>query len=299
MGRIAFVCDIHADNNRVKSRIDDSRETTMEKLEQIRERCAERDVTDVFLEGDVFNRPNVTIECVSQMGAEFMKFRQSGIAVHSIVGNHDIYRNDLATLPNTALGLLGQFGAIDLMEKTWESDDFVVVPCHYTQTPKKAPAGEKTAILMAHAFYNQSDLFANDFANNIPKETMEKLGYDYAFLGHDHEEHPVTKCGKTTIVRSGSLLRMTRNGYNHDRKPKFIILDEDGIHEELLSCAPFDEIVSRTYEKEKDDGVMANLASRLAVKSNENEDGIMKTIMSDSELAPECRTKILSYLSEE
>ena len=44
---------------------------------------------------------------------------------------------------------------------------------------------------------------------------------------------------------------------------------------------------------------MANLASRLAVKSSENEDDIMKTIMSDSELAPECRTKILSYLSEE
>ena len=103
MGTIAFGCDIHADNNRIKSRIDDSRETTMEKLEQIRERCAEKGGTDVFLEGDVFNRPNVTIECVSQMGAEFMKFRQSGIAVHSIVGNHDIYRNDLATLPNTAL----------------------------------------------------------------------------------------------------------------------------------------------------------------------------------------------------
>lgn len=295
--KFAFVCDIHADSSRVKSRIDDSREATMDKLEQIRAICTARGVTDVFLEGDVFNRPNVTVECISQMGAEFMKFRQSGIAVHSIVGNHDIYRNDLATLPNTALGLLGQFGAIDLMEKAFESDDCIVVPCHYTQVPEEAPAAGKTAVLMAHAFYDQSELFANDFANNIPKETMEKLGYDYAFLGHDHEEHPVTKCGKTTIVRSGSLLRLTRNGYNFARKPKFIILDETGIHEEPLACAPFDSIVARK-EETGHDGVMADLASRLAVRNSETEDVIMKAIMGDSALDADCRAMILSYVSE-
>ena len=95
---IAFMLDIHADSVSPSSRIDDIQETILEKLESVRESCKSHKVKHLFLAGDIHNRVATTHNVVNQLGAEFLKFKQDGVELYSILGNHDIVRNSLEAI---------------------------------------------------------------------------------------------------------------------------------------------------------------------------------------------------------
>lgn len=311
--RIAFCGDLHLDNRTPDSRIDDIMVTAADKLKDILSKCIEKNVKYLFFEGDIVNRVQITHECVNMFGEIFLQFKEAGIGLFTILGNHDILRNSLENIDRSPIQTLFTFGVlkhINLENRVIINKKVMITPVDYTEYPPKADESAKVNILLAHMFYNVSELMADE-KHNLSKSVVDKLGYDAIFLGHDHEAYPITKQGKSYIVRSGSLLRGTSHNYNFTRKPGFVVLNDlDNINESTIekveiSHRRYEDIASSYVMNRKTmssisglQDVLSNLAEKLSEGSEVDGDRIWDIIQTDSELPADCRMLIMKYISE-
>lgn len=313
--RIAFCCDIHFDNNAPVSRVDDIQETIEKKMNDMYNKCIEHNVKHLFFEGDIFNRIQCSHEAVYRMGEILKNFIDKGIKLYTILGNHDILRNSLKDIERSPINLLFSFGLlehINMHRPVVINKDILIVPVDYTEEAPRAVSNFKVNILLAHAFYDNYTFGGAD--HNIEKEWVETAGYNAIILGHDHEEHPITKVNKTYIIRSGSILRGTSNSYNFTRTPKFVILDdlyninENTILNIDLWHKDYKDIASEyILNKKKLSSIkglesvlndLSDLAERLTNEDGNNTDRIYEIIQTDTKLPSECRTMLMHYISE-
>lgn len=310
---IAFLGDLHLDNRSVDSRVDDLMQTAKDKLWDILGKCQERKVRALFLEGDVFNRIQVSHEAINEFGSIFMEFKNAGIRIFTILGNHDILRNAYDNFQKAPLQTMITFGIIEhihLENRVLINGKVLITPVDYFEYPTKAEPKAGCNILLAHMFYNQSAMMADE-RHNLSKEVVESLGYDFVFLGHDHEEYKMAQAGKSIVVRTGSLLRGTAHIYNFTRKPCFTVLtDLSDIRKETLerveiSHREFKEVASSYVLNKKSmstitglKDVLSNLAERLAEGTETESDRIFEILQTDDSLPAECRMLIMKYLSE-
>ena len=311
--RIAFCCDLHYDNRTPDSRIDNILDTAIQKTEDMLEKCIARNVKHLFFEGDIFSRIQTTHECVNIVGDALLRFKKNGIRLFTICGNHDILRNSLENIERSPIQTLFTFGVlehINLNKRVVINRKVMITPVDYTEYPPKASDVAETNILLAHMFFNMSNYIADE-RHNLSKDDVNKLGYDVVFLGHDHEEYPTVRCGKSLVVRSGSLLRGTSHNYNFQRKPKFIVLNDiDNICEDTIEKV---EIVHKDYKDVASSyvlnkkqlssisgiqDVLSNLAEKLSVGTSSDGDRILDIIKSDENLPSECRDLLLKYINE-
>ena len=182
--------------------------------------------------------------------------------------------------------------------------------CDYTQVVPEADAAFPVNILLAHMFFDKSGFFSGD-DQNLTADWMKASGYDMAFLGHDHEEYVPEQCGKTIVVRSGSLLRGTSHNYNFVREPGFIIVDDifkpGDIRKAVLPFRPYKDIISQSALNRKnskdipttDTQALRDLAERLAETTGDDasmDDIILKTIETDPQMPAACRKILLDYI---
>ena len=311
--KLAFSCDLHFDNRTPESRVDDIMETARRKLEDMLKKCQERNVKHLFFEGDLVNRLQISYEAINSLGETLLAFKDAGIELYTICGNHDILRNSMEKLERSPIQTLFTFGVIkhiNLSTRVIINKKVMITPVDYTEYPPKADETASVNILLAHMFYNANDLIADE-RHNLTKDVVRKLGYDVIFLGHDHEEYPITQCGKTWVVRSGSILRGTAHNYNFRRKPKFIVLHdlenicEDTLEKVELDHRPYEDIASSYVLNRKQmssisglQDVLSNLAEKLSESSTADGDRIWDIINTDPDLSPECRAVLLKYINE-
>ena len=312
---IAFVGDLHCDTLVPSSRIDNYLETTKNKILDILESCKAHNIKVLFFAGDIFHRIQTPHETVNEIGEVFMRFRDEGIRVFTIKGNHDILRNSLDDFQRSPLQTLLTFGAMTSFSRENPviiNKSVLVMGLDYTDNAlPKAVEAAKCNILVAHRFYEASDML-DDGSHNITHEQASKLRYDMIFLGHDHEPHKdVLVDGKTSIIRSGSITRGTMHNYNFNRIPYFVMLknpleyDRKNIIQIPIKCKPYSEIASSAaLNKKMGDSleglqdVLSNLAEKLAEGSETDGDRIMHIIESDDKLSSSCRAMLLKYISE-
>lgn len=314
---IAFIGDIHADSMTPSSRIDNYMETCKNKLVDVSKKCAERNVKHLFIAGDVFSRISTTHEAVNEIGTAFKTFESCGIKLYSIIGNHDMIRNSTDNFQKSPLQTMFTFDIINhISQKTPViiNDRVVIHPVDYTEYPETVKGDGKYHILLAHMFFNASRLIADE-RHNLESTGFGKMGYDAAFLGHDHEEYGDSYAGKCVVFRTGSMTRGTAHNYNFQRKPKFLVLRdldnlEKGIKERcekvIIEHKPFEDVISASVNSKKAlDGeydlkeVLANLASKLSEGAANDNDRILEIIKSDESLSVECRMILMRYISEE
>lgn len=311
--KIAFLLDLHMDSQTPSSRVDDIKVTLIDKLKDVLNSCVERNVKYVFLAGDVFNRISCTHESVNLIGNMFLQFKEKGMELYSILGNHDIVRNNLDSMEKSPIQTLFSFDIIEhinLDTRIIINKSVMITPVDYTEYPVEADKNAKYNILLAHMFYNASDLIA-DSRHNLSSEDVDKLGYDMMVLGHDHCEYPLIEQGKTLICRFGSVLRGTAHDYNFTRKPKFMVLNDieniskDTIEFVPIKCRDYESVASEYVINKKQLGnvsglqdVLSNLADKLADSGQSDGDRIYDIIKSDSQLPNECRELLLKYINE-
>lgn len=311
--KIAFCGDIHIDSRTPDSRIDDLFETAIEKMNDILKKCIEKNVKCMFFEGDIFNKIQVPHICVNMFGEVLLKFKEAGIQLFTICGNHDILRNSLENIERSPIQTLFTFGIlnhINLDNRVIINKRVLITPVDYTEYPPKAEKSAPINILLAHMFYNASELLADE-RHNLSKKDVEDLGYDAIFLGHDHEEYPITKHGKSVIVRSGSVLRGTSHNYNFTREPGFVVLHDidnicsDTIEKVGIEHKRYEDIASSYVLNRKKlssitglSDVLSNLAEKLSEGSEADGDRIWDIINTDADLPADCRLLIMSYINE-
>ena len=308
---IAFISDLHVDSRMPDSRIDNILDTLSMKLHNILESCIANHVKYVFFEGDVINRVQCPFEPITLLGKHLMEFKANGIRCFTILGNHDIVRNSLDHIDKSPIQLLFELGAlehINISNKVVINNKVLITPVDYTEQIVAADDSYQYNILLAHVFYNQTGLLAND-SHNVTKEVMEALGYDFALLGHDHEEYKDDTCGKTTVIRHGSVLRGTSHNYNFTRVPKFVIMafSDKGITYKKVDIkhAAYKDVVSEYVINKKEfnsisgmQEVLSNLAEQLTSSEDLGTDRIYSIIMSDESLSPSARELLLKYINE-
>lgn len=311
--KIAFLLDLHMDSQTPSSRVDDIKVTLIDKLKDVLDSCIERNVKHMFLAGDVFNRISCTHESVNLLGNMFLQYKMKGIELYSILGNHDIVRNNLESIDKSPIQTLFSFDVlkhISLDTRVIINKSVMITPVDYTEYPVEADKNAKYNILLAHMFYKTSDLIA-DSRHNLSDEDVKKLGYDMMVLGHDHCEYPLVEQDNTLICRFGSVLRGTAHDYNFTRKPKFMVLNDinniskDTIEFVPIKCRDYEMVASEYVINKKQLGsmsglqdVLSNLADKLAESGQSDGDRIYDIIKSDTQLPNDCRELLLKYINE-
>jgi len=311
---IAFTGDLHADSIGPESRIDDYQFTVVTKLEDMLKKCIERNVKALIFPGDMFSRILIPHECVNVVGEVLMKFKREGIRIFTIIGNHDIARNQLEKLVKSPLRTLFTFEAVEqlgLYMRMVINKKTLITPVNYTETPVPAFPNAKYNILVAHMFYKASELFAAG-SHNIEEKDVIEWGYDCIVLGHDHVPYPIMRVGKTDILRPGSIMRATSHEYNFNRIPCFYILKNPAEYnvsnfEKIdIIAKPFEEIASNSVLNKKNmsnltglQDILSNLAERLAgTDTTTGNDRIIEMIKNDDQLPIEVKSLLYHYFSE-
>lgn len=306
---IAFCGDIHADSCTPSSRIDDYPKTVLFKLNDLREKCIQNNVKALFLLGDVFNRIQVTNEMINLTGREFMRFKDDGIKVFTIFGNHDFSRNNLENIIKSPLSLLCDFGIIthiNSKKRVVINKKTLITPLDYTESVIKAYDKAPYNILVAHMFYSNKHA---DKKANIESNDVKNLGYNAIVLGHDHILYPIINVDGTDIIRGGALTRGTSHNYNFDRKVGFYILRKPWEYNTSnwefinIKIKPMKDIVSNTVINKKFElsdlsEMVSDLVDRIISDSGVQYDGILGRVKNDKNLPDDVRDLLLRYFSD-
>lgn len=311
--KIAFLQDVHMDSQTTETRIDDMSQTTIDKMRDVLKKCKERNVKAMFQAGDFFNRVSVTHGAVNMIGEVLAEFKEAGIQVFAICGNHDIIRNNMDNIdrsPIQTLFIYGMVKHLNLETRVIINNKILITPVDYTEYPPEADKNATYNILLCHMFVNASSYIADE-KHNLTTKDIEKLKYDMIFAGHDHEEYPMMEIGKSLVIRNGSLLRGTSHNYNFTRKPNFIVLTDlndirkDTVEKVEIEHKPYKDIVSNFILNKKQEGsisglkdVLSNLAEKLAMSSSEDHDRILEIIKTDPNLPNDSRIQLLNYINE-
>ena len=208
---IAIVGDLHASDNKLRSRVDDYPTVCVDKLI-----CLLELHDHVIVLGDFFNTSTVSTEYCNIL---IKRLKSYNGRLHSILGNHDANYRTL-NLDKTAIGLLVNANVLKLHLDTFELegvkfDVASVVPA--LKLPKKS-----ADILLGHFYLD------NHFA---PKESfkLEDLSeYKKVFLGHDHCPYKTIITDTTDIYRLGSLTRITSDKYNLERNEiRYAVIEDN------------------------------------------------------------------------
>lgn len=311
--KIAFLQDVHMDSSSVDSRIDDMSQTAVDKLRDVLKKSQERNVKALFQAGDFFNKISVSHKAVNMLGEVLSEFKEAGIQVFAICGNHDIVRNNMDNIERSPIQTLFTYGMvkhINLETRVIINKKVMITPVDYTEYPPEADKNATYNILLCHMFVNTSSFIADD-RHNLRTEDLQKMKYDVVFAGHDHEEYPMMEIGGSIVIRNGALLRGTAHNYNFTRKPNFIVfqdldnINKDTIEKVEIAHKPYQDVVSNYILNKKQEGsmtglkdVLSNLAEKLSMSSSEDHDRILEVIKTDPNLPNDSRIQILNYINE-
>ena len=217
MDSILFFGDPHLDNRSPVSRLDDYGSTTINKLKAVLVLAKGHGIKHVITTGDMFHRYDVTLSYLNEVIKVLKDFKEAGIQVWSIVGNHDIPHNNMAYFKTTPLSLLFNSGLVKwldngnpiLLKKS------IINGLSFTQKPDRFNEFDKLfpdlkRILVMH--------YSTD--NTVPGENIqakELQMFDMVVAGHDHMYYEPQTFDGVLFYRPGSFTRRTKDEHNLTR----------------------------------------------------------------------------------
>lgn len=266
---IAFIGDVHLNMYTPSSRIDDYAKTCCEKFESLLQVCKLRRVKTVVMTGDVFHQTNQSIPFMFSVFDVLQKFKDEGIKVFSIVGNHDIKNELLDNLERSPLGVCFLSGLIQPLGNLTVTKDnnpiCQVIGVHFGEPiTQKTLVSSIKSILVAHVFFDMGF-----DADNLKADDAVKLGHDYYVLGHDHVPYDVETLKSPMpqkVVRPGSFMRASSHEYNvKDRKVWVDIYDpsEDVWLRDSVFIKPGEDVFSSKVTDKVDDAAVEDLTSKF------------------------------------
>lgn len=219
--KLAIVGDVHLTETVPKARKDsDYLETLLKKLDFVYQNC---DVV-VFL-GDVFDKPNMTTQGLNRVILFFLSKLILKKKSYVVMGNHDIPNLNPDSVHKSNLGTLGIIKLINIVNDPIRIGSISIssIPMAKKVVCPMAPDHPGVRLLIGHSFFENS----LDPDYSLTEDMVESSGYDYIFLGHDHEPHEPIKIGSTEVHRIGAVCRNTSHSYQITRIPKAFLFDID------------------------------------------------------------------------
>jgi len=214
----AVIGDCHLNVSSPASRMDDWLDTCLSKLAFVREELLRRDITTAIQLGDFWHSNNQPPWVINRVCSELALWRDSGINLYSIIGNHELAYERLENLDRSPLQILYITGLIRHLKSLCLGNIFIF-GFDYPQTISPVTSSDLYQVAVAHRLYESS---LTDFS--LTANNLTHLGYDLYILGHDHQQYEPLKVGDATLLRPGSLMRTSAHAYHLTRKPSFDIV---------------------------------------------------------------------------
>ena len=241
--KIAIVGDPHISEKTPRCRIDNYLETVLGKLEYIA-----KNNDKVIILGDLFHIHSNSTLLFNTVYKVFAKYPNKFI---SILGNHDVFHNNISALNRTTIGSLYYTGVLDLKLKGFELGGIRFEVSNVLKDMSKIPVDkDNESILLGHNYYG-TELSPKE---TFSREDITKLNYKMVFLGHDHKPYDEEFVGNSILVRMGSLTRIDTQDYNKDRKIYYYQLDSETMEYDKLPvpCKSTTEVYNENaYNKVK------------------------------------------------
>lgn len=292
MAKLYFVGDVHLQEQSPISRKDSYPTSILNKLTEIGKLVEKNNIDAVIFSGDIFSTSAITLKYFKRC---VKAFRDIPCPCYSIVGNHDIPRNNLDLMEDSPLDLLFSVGVLRHLD-TLEYDGVTIKGIDYTQDLVKVERPDRYNVLVAHKYFN-TPLFGKD---NITPEELESLDYDMVFLGHAHDDYPDQLVGKTKLFRIGSLSRGTKANSQLNREHIYI-LEFSTLTKETrrveVPCLPIaDAFKERVFlEKEQQEEINRKLDDILVKFDYKQEESIYDFI-DRVQMSDDIKELIISYL---
>ena len=263
--KLLVVNDTHIRGTTPSRRVDNFKETLLNKLQEVRQIAEEEEVDCILHSGDLFDRPDTAPSIVS----EFVKvLRSFPMEFYIVAGNHDLYGHNPETLPRTMLGLLVASGIVELIgqDRIIKEDAINEIKVQitgrsfdYTLDNENSEAYEVEkqedvdyALHLVHGMLLDKPVFEDGYTLIEDIETEA----DITITGHYHLGYGVKKFNGSYFLNPGSLVRISADLKEISRMPKVALIDlKDEISIELIeldSAQNGDKVLDRSeLEKQK------------------------------------------------
>lgn len=294
MAKIIFIPDVHLQEYSPRSRKDNYPSVVLDKLSWVADYANANDAICIFL-GDIFNAVNMPMIYMYRCIEVFKKFNKTP---YTVIGNHDVPRNNQEMMDRSPLGLLEKVGLINYLQHYEVEGSTVIEGFHYTQQvgPTKQLTDTKVPmkkICVAHLFYENPF----DLEHNLTVSDCVNLGYDYYILGHDHTRYDVVEAPGYKVFRIGSLTRGTANENQMARDNVYILeydTDKDTFIEVSVPCEKARDVFKESIFQRKEENKIntEEVLNNLVFTSNDS----IYDVLDSAEQTPEIKSIVETYL---
>lgn len=237
--KIANISDLHLKTSNPQNRIDNYKETQLNKLRYILQFCDDNDIKALIGAGDIFDHPRMSLGYVGEV---INLLKEYEVKFYAVAGNHDQwYRQQ--DLDNTPLGLLEAANVVTILnDNPIEINNVHLYGCAWESIIPEIKDKSKVNILSIHIMVIQNKLW-NDQQEYITGGALLKNNpFDLIVSGDNHQSFQEIYRGRK-LVNCGSLTRSTVAQGDH--KPSFYIYDTDTkeLTREYIPIEPFEEIM--------------------------------------------------------
>jgi len=261
---LIFATDPHFRATRPISRKDDDFfGTILGKLEKIR--ILSKNYELVIFGGDIFDRPDVPHSVVIKVMRAFSKFE---VPVYTVIGNHDIFGYQGATVESSAMGTLLESGVVKRLD-SFIMKGVAIYGIHaFDGEAWELPESDAVKVIVAHKLITNTPVPGGDC---IPlRKVAQATNANLILSGDIHYPHFEDDILGKTFVNPGSLSRMSITDRERYPQVAAITIESDGeIHCDLhvLDSRPAECLFDLT-----------SYSNRMA--SEEHREGFVKTYVS-------------------
>lgn len=234
--KLLFFTDTHIRMSKPRNRLDDFYETTLNKLEEIKNYANENKIDYVLHGGDLFDRPDSAIKPTSEVGKILSSFN---MPIYIVAGNHDIFGYNTKTLNRTMLGLLDNFHVLNIISEDGillNSDEVSILVLGKDYSSDIDLNKENYIIKKSNLKYD-ADIVINivhgfltdrPFLKQVPHVLIGEITdteADITLAGHYHTGFKTQYIDGKFFSNPGSMVRISNSLGEIKRKPKFLELN--------------------------------------------------------------------------
>ena len=290
--KLVLLSDVHWTSEQPVARKDNAFETLQRKMDYVFSRAAESNAS-ILQAGDLFNSPrhwgamNSMIEFLSE-------WKNQGVQVYCIAGQHDTYLYQQEAKPTTALGALERAGLVRMLNRELINQipfgelGWSIRGVSYGQEIPRLEYRESGEVLVIHAMITDRPLWPGQEDYTDAGKFLDKyMDYDLILCGDAHRYFMIIGEDGRIICNTGPILRREASEGMFEHHPGFFVYDTEtrDIVWEEIPHEPAEDVLSRKHIERKEE-------------RNEMLECFMGAMVEDVEMGVSFRENLEKFLGE-